>query len=79
MSIFQNYEYEVLQVGPKDYGSQNFSFIVCKREAVGVVQNFANSGNGVWQTEFFLSLKSCFLPLKRLKRENLQKKIQFQI
>jgi hypothetical protein len=27
---FQNSEYEVHQVGPKDYGSQNFSFLACK-------------------------------------------------
>jgi hypothetical protein len=26
-SKFQNFEYEVHQVGPKDYGSQNFSFL----------------------------------------------------
>jgi hypothetical protein len=26
-SKFQNSEYEVHQVGPKDYGSQNFSFL----------------------------------------------------
>jgi hypothetical protein len=35
---FQNYEYEVHQVGPKDSGSQNFSFLALKAEPVGEVQ-----------------------------------------
>jgi hypothetical protein len=34
----------VHQVGPKDYVSQNFSFLACEEEAEGMV--FANSGNG---------------------------------
>jgi hypothetical protein len=38
--------YKVHQVGPKNYGSQNFSFLARMGEAVGVVQNFANGGNG---------------------------------
>jgi hypothetical protein len=29
---FQNSEYEVHQVGPKDAGSRNFSFLAFKRE-----------------------------------------------
>jgi hypothetical protein len=43
---FQNYEYEVHQVGQKYFESQNFSFLACKGEAVGVVQIFANGGGG---------------------------------
>jgi hypothetical protein len=35
---FQNSEYEVHQVGPKDSGSQNFSFLALKAEPVGEVQ-----------------------------------------
>jgi hypothetical protein len=38
--------YEVHQVGLKYFGSQNFSFLACKEEAVGVVQIIANGGNG---------------------------------
>jgi hypothetical protein len=59
-------EYEIHQVEPKDYGSQTFSFLACKKEAVGVVKKFAN-GNGAWQTEIFLSLKSRFFALKSTK------------
>jgi hypothetical protein len=33
-----NSEYEVHQVGPKDFGSQNFSFLALKAESVGEVQ-----------------------------------------
>jgi hypothetical protein len=32
---FQNSEYEMHQVGPKDYGSQNFRFLALSAEAVG--------------------------------------------
>jgi hypothetical protein len=35
---FQNFEYEVHQVGRKDSGSQNFSFLVLKGEPVGEVK-----------------------------------------
>jgi hypothetical protein len=35
---FQNSGYEVHQVGPKDSGSQNFSFLALKAEPVGEVQ-----------------------------------------
>jgi hypothetical protein len=35
---FQNSEYEVHQVGPKDFESQNFSFLALKAEPVGEVQ-----------------------------------------
>jgi hypothetical protein len=35
---FQNSEYEVHQVGSKNSGSQNFSFIALKTEPVGEVQ-----------------------------------------
>jgi hypothetical protein len=55
---FQNSEYEVHQVSLKDYGSQNFSFLAFKREAVGERQ--ISSYNGAWQTENFFSLKTCF-------------------
>jgi hypothetical protein len=66
---FQNSEYKVHQVGPKDSGSQNFSFLALTSEPVDEVQIFAY-GNGALQTKFFLSPKSCFYPLKVLKREN---------
>jgi hypothetical protein len=37
--VFQNSEYEVHQVGPKDItGSQNFSFLALMAEPVGEVQ-----------------------------------------
>jgi hypothetical protein len=35
---FQNSEYEVHQVGPKDSGSRNFSLLGLKAEPVGEVQ-----------------------------------------
>jgi hypothetical protein len=35
---FQNSQYEVHQVGSKDSGSQNFSFIALKTEPVGDVR-----------------------------------------
>jgi hypothetical protein len=35
---FQNSEYEVHQVGPKDSGSQNFSLLALNAEPVGEVQ-----------------------------------------
>jgi hypothetical protein len=41
---FQNSEYEVHQVGPNDFGSQNFSFLAHKAEAVGVTHICANGG-----------------------------------
>jgi hypothetical protein len=41
-----NSKYEVHQVGPNDSGSQNFSFLAPKAEAVGVTQICANGGNG---------------------------------
>jgi hypothetical protein len=34
------------QVGPKDSGSRNFSFLAFKGEAVGVTQISSNNGNG---------------------------------
>jgi hypothetical protein len=46
-------EYEVHQVGPKDYGSQNFSFLARKGEAVGMVHIFANGGNGPYMSKRF--------------------------
>jgi hypothetical protein len=63
-----NSEYEVHQVGLKDYGSQNFSFLAFKEEAVGVAQILYHNGDGggAWQTDFF-SLKSCFLAIKSPK------------
>jgi hypothetical protein len=33
----------VHQVGPKDFGSQNFSFLALKAEAVGVTQIYATT------------------------------------
>jgi hypothetical protein len=55
----------VHQVGLKDYGIQNFSFLAFKGEAVGVTQ--IPSHTGAWQTENFFSLKSCFLAIKSPK------------
>jgi hypothetical protein len=44
---FQNSEYRGHQVGPKDLGSKNFSFLAFKEEAVGVAKIYANgNGNG---------------------------------
>jgi hypothetical protein len=44
---FQNSEYRGHQVGPKDSGSRNFSFLAFKGEAVGVAKIYANgNGNG---------------------------------
>jgi hypothetical protein len=40
------HEYEVHQVGSNDPGSQNFSFLAHKAEAVGVTQFCANGGGG---------------------------------
>jgi hypothetical protein len=40
------------QVGSKDSGSQNFSFLAFKGEAAGVAKIYAN-GNGALQTEIF--------------------------
>jgi hypothetical protein len=40
-------EYRGHQVGPKDSGSQYFSFLAFKGEAVGVAKIYANgTGNG---------------------------------
>jgi hypothetical protein len=36
--MFQYSEYEVHQVGLKDFGRQNFSFLAFEAEAVGVTQ-----------------------------------------
>jgi NOL1/NOP2/fmu family ribosome biogenesis protein len=44
---FQNSEYRGHQVSPKVSGSQNFSFLAFKGEAVGVAKIYANgNGNG---------------------------------
>jgi hypothetical protein len=64
-SKFQNSEYEVHQVGPKDYRSQNFSFLAfIGTELVFRQISSNNGGNGAWQTEIFFSLKSCFLAIR---------------
>jgi hypothetical protein len=63
--FYQKSEYEVHQVGPKNAGSQNFSFLAFKGEAVGVTQ--IPSYNGAWQTENFFLHKSCFLGIKSPK------------
>jgi hypothetical protein len=42
--FYQNSEYEVHQVGPKKTGSQNFSFLAFKGEAVGVTQIPSHTG-----------------------------------
>jgi hypothetical protein len=44
--VFQNSEYEVNQIGPKDSGNQNFSFIAPKGEAEGVTQILCHTGTG---------------------------------
>jgi hypothetical protein len=64
-SKFKNSEYEVHQVGLKDYGSQNFSFLAFI--GTELVSRQISSGNGAWQTEKFFSLKSCFLAIKSPK------------
>jgi hypothetical protein len=44
---FQNSEYAGHQVGLKDSGSQNFSFLAFKWEAIGVAKIYTNgNGNG---------------------------------
>ena len=45
-SEFQNSEYEVHQVGPKNAGSQNFSILGSMVLAVGVTQILSYNGNG---------------------------------
>jgi hypothetical protein len=57
----------VNQVGPKDSESLNLSFLALKGEAVGVPQISSYNGNGARQTDFFLSLKSCYLAIKSPK------------
>jgi hypothetical protein len=42
--FYQKSEYEVHQVGPKNAGSQNFSYLVSKGEAVGVTQIPSHNG-----------------------------------
>jgi hypothetical protein len=56
MSNFKILRY-LHQVGPKDYDSQNFSFLARKGEAVGVMKIFAN-GNG----KFSIAQIITFLP-----------------
>jgi hypothetical protein len=51
---FQNYEYEVHQVGPKDSGSQNFSFLALKAEPVGKVQ-ILRAATARDRREFFIA------------------------
>jgi hypothetical protein len=47
ISNSKNSEYRGHQVGPKDSGSQNFSFLAFKGKAVGVAKIYANgNGNG---------------------------------
>jgi hypothetical protein len=53
----------VLQVGPKDFGSQHFSFLALKAEPVGEVQILrtatARDGNFfIAQIMFFIAIKS---------------------
>jgi hypothetical protein len=43
---FQNFTYEVLEVGPKDSGSHNFSFLALKGKIVGVTQILGHTDNG---------------------------------
>jgi hypothetical protein len=44
-SKFQNYDYKGHQIGPKDVGSQNFSFLTFQGWALGLAKIYAN-GNG---------------------------------
>jgi hypothetical protein len=43
---FHNSEFEVHQVGLKDYGSQNFSFLAFMGEVVGVAQILYHNFDG---------------------------------
>jgi hypothetical protein len=43
---YRKYEYEVHQVGLKDFGSQNFRVLAFKGEAVGFAQIFYHNGDG---------------------------------
>jgi hypothetical protein len=47
---FQNSEYEVHQVGLKDYES-HFSFLAFKGVSASVAQILYHNGDGAWQTE----------------------------
>jgi hypothetical protein len=48
-NYYQNSEYEVHQVEPNYFGSQNFSFLASKGEAVGSIQ--ISSYDGACQTK----------------------------
>jgi hypothetical protein len=61
---FQNSEYEVHQVDPKDSGSHNFSFLALKREVVGVTQILRTATARDGRKIFILSLKSLFIHKK---------------
>jgi hypothetical protein len=63
---FQNSEYEAHQVGPKDFASQNFSFLVLKAEPVGEVKILLTVRDG----RIFLLLKSCYLAIKISNQKN---------
>jgi hypothetical protein len=75
MSNFKNFEYEVHRVGPKDYGSQNFSFSACK--GASLWYNFLRTATARDRRKFFYRSNHVFLTLKVLKRENQQKKNHF--
>jgi hypothetical protein len=65
---FQNSVYEVHQVGSKDSGSQNFSFLALQAEPVGEVQILrTGTATARDRRKFFLSLKSCFSIIKSPK------------
>jgi hypothetical protein len=64
-------EYEVHQVGPKDFGSQNFSFLAFKGKAVGVTQIFPTTARD--RRKKIRSNHQIFRSnQKLLKRENQQ-------
>jgi hypothetical protein len=61
---FQNSEYELHQVGPKNSGSQNFSFLALKAEPVGEVHILRTATATAPDRRKNFSLKSCFLAIK---------------
>jgi hypothetical protein len=66
-------EYKVHQVGPKDSGSQNFSFLALKAEPVGEVQILRKATTTARdRRKFFIAQMMFFSQKKALKRDNQQ-------
>jgi hypothetical protein len=68
---FQNSEYKVRQVGPKDAGNRIFSFLFSRRD------KFRLTTATVRERRILFSLKSCFLGIKNPKTLKSIKKIFF--